>query len=169
MKQIYTPDNFFDMTNLAYQKEAGVLVSETNKALLYIPGETGHVDFPGQTVWELHKKRPGSVYKFAHTHPTRFKDASATDIAMLTTWAKAFYPFPARLSVITFIGETRGELFQETTYFAKWQDKEIWEQDKSKKREVEVLIEDIHTFTIADETWKRWLVDFSYRKPIDIQ
>lgn len=149
-----------------YNKEAGVLLSENDKPLLYVTGDAGHVTFPSEAVWKIHKNRPGYVFKFVHTHPIGMNEASGLDKSMLTNWAKAFYPFPVRLSVMNVINDYNFmNGYKETIYYARWQDKEEWEVDKTKIREVELFIEnELYLRHIDLKAWQRWLIDFSYKK-----
>lgn len=150
-----------------YNKEAGVVVSDQINALMYVEGETGHVTFPSEAIWEIHKKSPGTVLGFIHTHPIGMANASALDMHMLETWAKVLYPFPARLSVITLIpnplAPTRPS-YSEKIYYARWQDKEEWAKDKTQERRVDIRIERTEVFMDGLFPWREWLLDFSYKK-----
>ena len=150
-----------------YNKEAGVVLSPEVHGLIFVEGEQGHVTFPTEAIWEIHKKAPGSVLAFVHTHPIGMANASALDMHMLETWAKVLYPFPARLSVITLIPNPvtpTMPTYSEKVYYARWQDKEDWIKDKTKERRVDIRIERVEEFHQPVFSWREWLLDFSYKK-----
>lgn len=84
-----------------YTKENGAIIDPHSRILYLINGETGHVDFPEDLIWKLHKLSPGVIHAFAHTHPPEMPTLSKTDEEMLKGWCLALYPFPCRMSVIT--------------------------------------------------------------------
>ena len=124
-----------------YTTESGVVVGLQNNALHYVDGDIGHVDFPEDLIWDLHKRVPGSVYKLAHTHPPGMYQLSRRDKQTLGTWAFALYPFPARLSTITerrIMGEDT--VFVETTYICHLESKSEWLKRKGESPSIERLM-----------------------------
>jgi len=103
---------------LGYKKEMGAIISPQGHALHYVEGLPGEVTFPAREVaWKLHMLEKGSVYKYAHVHPPAMAEPSDRDRRMAKAWAVAFYPFPARISVVTYVSP---EVIKETTYFVQW-------------------------------------------------
>lgn len=152
----------------SYKHEAGVIVSEKNLALSLVKGNFGSVDFPEEQIWALHKARPGCVLKLAHTHPPRMDHPSGRDLQTLETWAWAFHPFPARLSVITLWNDNQ---FVEKTYLATVQSKEEWLKNGKGVREVYKELETVKYFrpTLLDQSdpsdaWLLWIIKESYGK-----
>lgn len=151
-----------------YKHEAGMLVSENDTAINIITGGVGHVDFPEELIWDLHKHRPGYLLKLAHTHPPRMDNPSARDIQTLETWAWALYPFPIRLSVITLWDRDK---FVEKSYMTIIQPKEIWVEQGKNKREVKTFLETQRFFRPSllnkgetDDMWLLQLIEESYGK-----
>lgn len=141
-----------------FKKESGaIVIDEWGRFAALIEGSAGHVDFPEDMIWDLHKKRPGSVFKLAHVHPDMMTDLSARDIQTLETWAFALHPFPARLSVISRIGENS---FLEKTYTAFLEPKSIWEARGKGKREITRILEGECEFAGAGP----WGADGGYRE-----
>lgn len=172
IKGIYTP--FFS-------HEVGAIISEQNQALSIIDGSPGHVDFPEDKIWEIHKFRPGYIHRLAHTHPTGMWEMSGRDKQTLKTWAFALYPFPIRLSTITFVHSSLDNFngfnnydffnvkntinsldipenfklqgFIEVTYFAELESKETWLARRTGKesRKINIFIEKIQLLDTAVE------------------
>jgi len=162
-----------------YKAETGVIVATYGEALHIVNGEVGHVDFPEDLIWDIHKKSPGIIYKFAHTHPPEMYQMSKRDEQTLKTWAFAMYPYPVRLSTITWIfnSQTLGcsDSFIETTYFAQLEPRNIWLARKDKAREysegeepwlsrhTNVLLESQKPVNPEDSDWMKIILERSYR------
>lgn len=158
-------DTTITETQLTYNKEAGVIIDQGANALVFVEGETGHVTFPSEAILLLHKKAPGSILGFTHTHPIKMPNPSVLDMRLLENWAKVFYPFPIRLGVISVVDDNENiPLFTEKIYYARWQDKEEWLQDKSKERRVDIRLEKTEEFRNPAFSWRQWMIDFSYKK-----
>lgn len=134
-----------------FKHEVGGIVNEFGETIAIIDGGMGHVEFPWDTIWELHNKRPGYIYKLTHTHPTGMSEMSHNrDRITLKAWAWAMHPFPVRLSVVTWLPD-EGR-FIETDYMATVEPKEIWlERGKAGARKTEIFMHEIKTLTESAE------------------
>ena len=133
------------MKNIGFTNEMGALLFSPNRLLCVVPGEVGHVEFPSETIWKLHKDNPGSVYALSHTHPPQFPELSARDKLTLKTWAFALFPYPARIITISespSIGSNNYISVIETCYFGILESKEDWiARGKSTPRNFEIIKE----------------------------
>lgn len=150
---------------MGYTNEMGAIISPQNYALHYVQGSAGHVDFPTELAWSLHKKNPGIVYKFAHVHPPGMSEPSTTDLNMLKAWTMALHPFPARLSVITYLDN---DVISEQIYLGQFEGKEEWLKHKERPREYTAILEEINYVTQImpshkiEPEWLRYLLKHSY-------
>lgn len=147
---------------MIYNQEAGAIINQYNQAVSFVAGNPGSVNFPTETIWNLHKHSPGYVQKFAHTHPPKMKNISSTDEKMMRGWAIAIHPFPIYMSVIT-MADNR--IFIEKTFMAFLEPKELWVPGTIRK--IEVLPIEEETFSIdwihfQGPEWRRKLVLRSY-------
>lgn len=141
-----------------YLRETGAIISDANKIISLIDGEVGSVEFPEELIWEIHKKSPGKIFELAHTHPTDMSQASGRDKQTLKTWAFALYPYPIRLSVVTY-DSTKG-YFSKLRYLAVLEPKELW-KNSGRERKFEIIIDDIKFFRETDG-WEKILIQKSY-------
>lgn len=142
-----------------YKTENGVIVNEFDEPVAMIPGTPGLVEFPSLMIWELHRSRPGYIFKLAHTHPPGMISLSSTDQSTLRTWAMALSPFPIRMSTITWdtgLGE-----YIESTYLAIVEPKELWEKHKG-ERKIDVTLESVIGLNDERLPWQQWIIERSY-------
>ena len=152
---------------MKFIQETGAIISTSGLSLAYFNGTTGHVDFDIELILKLHKKNPGCIWKFAHTHPLRMNVASETDRMMLRTLAPALHPFPVRLSVITSLSREYAD-WNELTYIATLESKEEWKKSGRKFREVTIIEEKsdrINPFSENEDFsgWRSLLLERSYK------
>lgn len=131
------------MNEPTFLSEWGALLDNQENILHLVPG-TGSVQFPAETMWELHKQSPGKIYCMAHSHPPGFLGLSDEDKSTLKAWIYALYPFPIRMSVITL---TDGG-FSEVVVLGMLESKETWMQQdpRPSKREVIFIEEEVRNF-----------------------
>ena len=121
-----------------FKQETGSLIDKDGNLLHIFEGSVGSVSFDPEIVWALHKTSAGIVYAFCHSHPPNMTELSSLDKELLKGWAWSFYPFPARLTVIT----QEDDHFSEYCYFAQVESKESWlARNKETSRKVEIILE----------------------------
>lgn len=153
-----------------YITETGAIISDTGKILSFIDGTPGSVEFPEEMIWKFHKDQPGKVFELAHTHPTGMTNMSSRDEKTLKTWAFALYPYPIRLSVITFLEDK--QVFIKKLFFAKLEPKENWVARGKGIRNYEYILESQeeiwvqHAHEIKDTYWEHLLIRKSFELPI---
>jgi hypothetical protein len=145
---------------MKYIRETGAIISENREILSIIDGEVGHVDFPEELIWQIHKRTPGKIFELAHTHPMGMPEASGRDRQTLTTWAFALYPYPVRLSVISYDPEK--EWFTKNVYLAILEPKETWKASGRELRNCEIFLENEDAFFRASTNYERILINKSY-------
>lgn len=154
------------MNDFKFQKETGVIIDDHNSALAVIDGSMGAVEFPPEFIWQLHRARPGVVFELAHTHPPGMNDLSARDRKTLKTWTFALYPFPARLSVTTWIKERR--VFEYKRFLGLLEPREQWVDRGKGQRGFEIINELNVDYYEADfddyQYWPGFLLKRSYDK-----
>lgn len=151
--------------NFTYKKENGVIVSADGHGLHFVPGNPGSVEFPEEVIWEIHKKSPGLIHELAHTHPIGMWELSGRDKQTLKTWAFAMYPYPVRLSVITYLRDT--QQFHKVTALAILEAKETWiNRGKEGKRNFNIIVEENLSFDWTEwkPAWMDWLISESYQQ-----
>jgi hypothetical protein len=138
-----------------FKTENGVIVSNEGHGLHFVTGSPGSVEFPEEVIWGLHQFSPGVIHELAHTHPIGMWELSARDKQTLKTWAYALYPFPARLSVITYMPQQKN--FNKVTALGILESKEAWIlRGKEGSRRYRVVLEE--NYEIDREEWKpAWL------------
>lgn len=162
---------------MKFIKEVGIILDPNRNPLTLVEGTPGMVNFPQQLAWELHKKQPGVVWAFCHTHPPFFSELSHEDETTLRAWAYTLYPFPARMTVITkakigrqtdsnwVYGISPAQSFTETTYLGVLEPKEIWQKCGGRKlRKFEIIKEEtsIFNFTEAEYNYQKIIIERSY-------
>lgn len=147
---------------MSFKREVGALLSPQGHILSIVYGSGGHVDFPGELAWSLHKKSPGIVYAFVHTHPPGLLELSGEDKSTLKAWALALYPFPARMGVITEassygLGSGVYSIPQKKVkmYYADLEPREVW--IPGSKRKFRILDEDMPKYSNDRYPWASWL------------
>jgi hypothetical protein len=148
-----------------YKTENGVIVSSEGHGLHFVEGNPGAVEFPEELIWDIHKVQPGIIHEFAHTHPIGMWELSGRDKQTLKTWAFALYPFPARLSVLTYMPEAQN--FNKVTALGILESKDSWiKRGKEGARKYRIILEE--NFSIEIDEWKpAWmqlLLDESYQQ-----
>ncbi len=162
-----------DFDKKKWQNEMGAIVGPNGALLHLVQGTPGHVEFPSELIWQLHKAQPGVVYELAHTHPPGMTELSSRDIQTLKTWCYALSPFPLRMSTITEIQDPKNEFkrkFRETIYIGLLESKEEWiARGKPKSgRDFEVGVYGKFEFAEVDvedwlfRAWEAILVKRSY-------
>lgn len=149
--------------DVTFKNEMGAVVTPLNKVLTIVEGEVGHVDFPEEFILNIHKLSPGEAFKLAHTHPTGMIGLSTRDVMTLKTWAFTLYPFPIRMSTITFVEDH----FRETIYLALLEPKEIWIRKGKGERKFEVSVE--NSYKITDDQMKKGWMATLISKSYDIR
>lgn len=140
---------------MKFQNETGAIISPQQHILQLIDGEPGKVEFPDEVIWQLHQASPGSVYALAHVHPPHMPNLSQRDITTLKAWTRALYPFPARMTTITQVGQDGPNyIIQEKCFLGVWESKDSWIlRGKATPRTFEVLSEwiKIHRIVLSDD------------------
>jgi len=145
---------------MIFIKESGAIISPQDKLLALIEGFPGHVDFPEELIWSLHKLSPGIVYKLAHVHPDGMTGLSNRDIKTMKTWAFALYPFPIVMSTIS----QADEGFIEKEYIGMIEPKELWKRSERKERKFEVLPFNNRFPWCLPKDWDDLLINISYQQ-----
>lgn len=150
----------------------GAIIGPNGSLLHLVDGHPGHVDFPEEVIWNLHKGSPGVAFELAHTHPPEMTELSQRDKQTLKTWCFALAPFPLRMSTITEVRQDGKDYkrFQETVYFGSLESKEGWiaRGKPSEGRKFEVILYSIFRFTEFDmedwmyKAWEKLLIERSY-------
>jgi len=108
--------------------EVATILTIEEIPLMTVFGEPAHVDFPGEYIWELHKRKPGLVAILAHTHPNGFTSMSEEDRTTLKAWTIALSPYPVFMDVICW------ESKEQKSHTRYWFDIESLEEWKSKHK-----------------------------------
>lgn len=146
---------------MKFLQETGAIISQGGQALAYYDGNKGEVTFDFETIMALHKASPGCIWKFAHTHPMGMEELSETDKTFLKTLSPILYPFPVRLSTVTFVGPDHPV---ENHYVAIIESKESWKKSDNKFREIRIVKENREYFYKYDLQWKDYLINRSYER-----
>ena len=141
-----------------FKREVGALLSPQGHILSIVYGSGGHVDFPIELAWQLHKKQPGIVYAMVHSHPPGMTELSGEDKSTLKAWALTFYPFPMRMGVVTEINGRMGwdiPTRKVKMYYGDLEPKEVW--IPGTKRKFRILEEDMPRYSDDRYPWASWL------------
>jgi len=144
---------------MKFIKEKGIIIDNYKKVISSFLGTPGSVDFPADIIVELHKKAPGCIGRFVHTHPPGIVQLSDTDMnEFMKPWARALHPWPVRLSTVTVTGEfdagawglNRIHVFSESIYVAILQPKSLW-KESGEERELSIEMESRHQYHFNSE------------------
>lgn len=128
-------------TGVSFKKEWGAMLDVTGNIFHLIEGSTGHVDFPGELIWQIHKKTPGYLYGLVHTHPPEMYQLSHEDEIMLKAWTIALYPYPARLATLTLSNRFSIDYWVLTNYQGFLEPLSNWlARKKEGERKFEIII-----------------------------
>lgn len=149
-----------DKTWYKFKEEAGAIITPNNTVLHKFDGSGVAVEFPNESIVQLHKLSPGIVYKLVHTHPPGVP-LSDRDRQTLQTLAFTFHPFPIRMSVI--VPMKHKGIFLEKTYFAQIEMKEFWEERGKGERKFTIDVEEEVAFDIYENNgWIAEVIGRSY-------
>lgn len=146
---------------MKYLREIGAIISETGRIVTLVDGEAGHVEFPEELIWDIHKKTPGKIFELAHTHPPGMLKLSSRDNQTLKTWAFALYPYPIRLSVISY--DEGSIAFSKKLYLGRLEPKEVWIKRGKGVRIFETILEEEKKFRDPLK-WEALLIQRSYEE-----
>ena len=121
---------------MKFIKEMGQILFYEGGSII-IPGETGHVDFPEQLIYDQHKYKPGAIIELEHTHPTGMFELSKRDSDTLKTWSFTMAPYTIKMSTITW--DPILQVFIKSVYSPLLQPIEEWKKDKTIPRGFEII------------------------------
>jgi len=150
---------------MRYLHENGVIIDKKDNQLLYVPGEVGHVEFPSEEIWKIHKANPGIIYELSHTHPPGMLELSGRDKLTLKTWTFALAPYIFRMSVISYSLDEHG--FIRTSFRGDLEKKEHWIERGKGVRRFTIVKENVEYLAESylegyREKWKKRLIKDSY-------
>ncbi len=153
-----------------FKYEVGALVDKEGQILHITEGDPGVVVFPQELIYQLHKANPGIIHCLAHTHPPGMTELSGEDKSTLKAQALWMYPFPARMSTITWTNDlqrsgTINSGFIETRYLAFFEAKETWIARGKETPRKFYLIEELQReiwLTKNSSLYSRILAEMSY-------
>lgn len=154
---------------MKFLNETGCILSPNLDILHWKKGEIYKVDFSGELLWEIHKSNPGMFFAIAHTHPANASNMSGRDELTLRTWAKALYPYPARMIIVSemlgVIDDFSRVRFSYKTWLATLEPKEDWiarGKEGSRKVNISLLLNKRIFFEKGSGYFTDFLIQNSY-------
>ncbi len=148
---------------MRFVKEIGGIIDREGHLLHVVEGTPGMVVFPQEILHQLHKDNPGIIQTLAHTHPSGMTELSGEDISTLKAQALWMYPYPIRMSTITWVNGA----FVETRWIGFWEAKELWEARGKKDARKFQMLKEVSRYLKLDDympSYQRILIEQSYEK-----
>jgi len=147
------------MENDDFKREVCTIINPQRDILYFSSGNFSSCSWPSETILDLHKKSPGSIFALCHTHPPKSPDMSSIDEGTLKRWTMTLYPFPMRMIIITEIEKlihpnyTNNKKFLISVWLSTLESLDEWEE-RGKK--------DFRIITIRKTGWREMAINFNF-------